>query len=493
MASPAAATAASLSSTDLRAAAWKAAVQHQCSLARLHPALFSSVVIKDERSGNGITLAPIHTAWHALANDHDRLLLWSHVESGKTTQMAIARALYELGRDPTTRIAIVSNTHTQAEKIVHSISRYIESSPELHQVFPKLVRSEPWTSSQLFVKRTTYSKDPSVQAFGVHGNVLGARIDFLILDDILDYENCRTPASRKDLWDWYHSTLAGRLTAGARVVCIGTAFHPDDLLHRLAALPGWSAYRYPVLDEAGQPRWPDRWPPERIAKKRDELGPLEFARQMLCVSRDDAEARFKREWIEVALKRGEGKSLCYGLSAVPSGCRVYTGVDLAVQRHSASDWTVLFTLVVTPDGSREVLGIERGRWSGPEIISRIFDVHRRYQSICIVENNAAQDFIVQFAQAQGASFIRPYTTGRQKASPEFGIESLATEMAAGKWIIPNQGGRVEPVLDPWISEMLYYDPAGHTGDCLMASWFATQGARLGEIRAETGRLDLTAR
>jgi hypothetical protein len=459
----------------------------------MHPALFAAVVVKDERSGKGITLAPIHTAWHTLASEHDRLLLWSHVESGKTTQMAVARVLYELGRDPTLRCAIVSNTQGQAEKIVHTISRYIVASPELHSVFPQLQRSEPWTSLQLFVKRTTYSKDPSVQAFGVHGNVLGARVDLLILDDILDYENCRTPGLRKDLWDWYHSTLATRLTANARVICIGTAFHPDDFLHRLAMLPGWSPYRYPVLDEGGQPRWPEAWPLERIEKKRRELGPLEFSRAMLCVPRDDSEARFKREWIEVALKRGEKRHLCDSLSCVPAGCRVYTGVDLAVQRHAAADWTVLFTIIVHADNSREVLGIERGRWSGPEIISRIFDAHRRYHSICIVENNAAQDFIVQFAGAAGATFIRPHTTGRNKASPEFGVETLATEMAAGKWIIPSEGGRVVPALDPWISEMLYYDPAGHTGDCLMASWFATLGVKMGEIKAETGRLDLTTR
>lgn len=486
-------TAAPPSSTDIQTAAWRNARLTQAALARMHPALFSAVVIKDERSGRGITLAPIHTAWHTLASQHDRLLLWAHVESGKTTQMAIARTLYELGRDPTLRVAIVSNTHTQAEKIIGSIKRYIESSPELHEVFPQLERSEPWKESQLFVRRTTYSKDPSVQAFGVHGNVLGARIDLLILDDILDYENCRTVASRKDLWDWYHSTLAGRLTANARVLCIGTAFHPDDALHKLAALPGWSAYRYPVLDEAGASRWPEAWPPERIDKKKAELGPLEFSRQMLCMPRDDASSRFKREWIETALKRGAGKTLCYGLSVVPSGCRVYTGVDLAVQKHSAADWTVLFTIIVHPDGSREVLGIDRDKLSGPEIVSRIFDAHRRYQSICVVENNASQEFIVQFAQQAGAGFVRPFTTGRNKASPEFGIETLAAEMAAGKWIIPNQNGRVEPSLEPWISEMLYYDPAAHTGDCLMASWFATQGIRLGEIRAETGRIDLTSR
>lgn len=482
------------SSTDLQTAAWRNARLTQAALARMHPALFSAVVMKDERSGRGITLAPIHTTWHTLASQHDRLLLWAHVESGKTTQMAVARTLFELGRDPTLRCAIVSNTQTQAEKIIGSIKRYIESSPELHEVFPQLERGEPWKELQLFVRRNTYSKDPSVQAFGVHGNVLGARIDLLILDDILDYENCRTPASRKDLWDWYHSSLAGRLTSGARVICIGTAFHPDDALHQLAKLPGWNAYRYPVLEDDGQtPRWPEAWPSERIAKKRAELGPLEFSRQMLCMPRDDAQSRFKREYIETALRRGEGKALCYSLSAVPQGCRVYTGVDLAVQKHSAADWTALFTIIVHPDGTREVLGCDRDRISGPEIISRIFDAHRRFQSICIVENNAAQDFIVQFASAQGASFIRPTTTGRNKANPEFGIETLAAEMESGKWIIPNKGGRVEPALEPWISEMLYYDPAGHTGDCLMASWFATQGIRLGEIRAETGRLDLTTR
>jgi hypothetical protein len=209
--------------------------------------------------------------------------------------------------------------------------------------------------------------------------------------------------------------------------------------------------------------------------------------------RDDKTARFKSEWIDVALKRGQGKDLKYGLSAVPHGYRVYTGVDLAVQKHSAADWTVLFTIIVHPDGTREVLSCERERLSGPEIIARIFDVHKRFQSICIVENNAAQDFIVQFAMSQGATFIRPYTTGRNKASPEFGVETLATEMAAGKWIIPNKGGRVDPSLDPWLSEMVNYDPTAHTGDCLMASWFATQGSRLGEVRAETGRLDLTSR
>lgn len=464
-----------------------------CQMARQDVNAFITYVMKDERTAHPVEQAPIHEAWHQLADTNDRLLIWSHIESGKTSQLSIGRTLFALGQDPSLRIAIVSNTHDQANKLVRAIARYIEHSPELRRVFPKLIKSDPWTSHQLFVQRHTTSKDPSIQATGIHGNILGARIDLLIMDDVLDYENCRTEVLRKDLWDWYHATLAGRVTAQGKVLVVGTAFHPDDMLHRFARQPGWKAVRYPILDENQVPRWPDRWPMERIKKKREELGPLEFARQMLCVARDDTEARFKREWIEWCLQRGVDKDLCYGLKVLPAGVRTYTGVDLAVQRHSASDATVFFDIAVHKNGDREVLNIDAGKWSGPEIVTRMIDHHRRYLSICIVENNAAQDFILQFTRGSSAIPIRPFTTGRNKANPEFGVESLATEMASRKWIIPNQGGRLAPEIDAWITEMLYYDPKAHTGDRLMASWFAREGARMGSMKVQSGFIDISSR
>ncbi|KKK64061.1 hypothetical protein LCGC14_2988030, partial [marine sediment metagenome] len=109
----------------------------------------------------------------------------------------------------------------------------------------------------------------------------------------------------------------------------------------------------------------------------------------------------------------------------------------------------------------------------------------------IVHN--AQDFIVQFARGAFAVPIQPFTTGRNKAHPEFGVESIAAEMAGEKWIIPNESGAIDPEIQEWISEMLYYDPTAHTGDRLMASWFAREGARMGTQVVEWGRLDLMAR
>lgn len=418
-----------------------------------------------------------------------RFLLGDFTVAHNTQQISIARTLFELGNNNNLRFALVSNTKEQAGKVLSAIKGYIEQSEELKLIFPDLKKGKPWGEYRINVETGIPKKDPSIQVCGVHGNILGARIDRLGLDDILDYENCKSPTGRKDLKEWYKSTLAGRLTKKARIRCVGTAFHPDDLLHEFAKNPAWQAYRYPVIDADGNPRWPERWPLERIRQKEIELGPVEFRRQMLCEARDDSTSKFQRAWIDRCLKLGEGRSPAQGLQVVPPGYSVFTGVDLAVQRHSSADWTVLFTIAIDPFGNRHVLECISGKWSGPDIVQQIISVHHRFQSIVIVENNAAQDFILQFTRNRSAVPIRPFTTGRNKAHPDFGIEGIAAEMANGKWVIPNHGGVCHPELAEWINEMLFYDPMAHTGDRLMASWLAKEGARKSLHKVQTGRLN----
>jgi hypothetical protein len=148
---------------------------------------------------------------------------------------------------------------------------------------------------------------------------------------------------------------------------------------------------------------------------------------------------------------------------------------------------------VDPYGTRSILNVESGKWTGPEIVQRIRDTHMRYQSIMVVENNASQDFIRQFALAQSAIPIIPFTTGRNKAHPEFGIESLAVEMGSGKWKIPNHGGRCHREVQGLVDEMLFYEPTAHTGDRLMSLWFAREGIRLGARAIEPVAVDFQRR
>jgi hypothetical protein len=156
----------------------------------------------------------------------------------------------------------------------------------------------------------------------------------------------------------------------------------------------------------------------------------------------------------------------------------FTGVDLAVGKDAHNDLSCLFTIAIDDRQKRLVVDIQSGRWQAPETIARLADVHRRYGSIIMVEDNGAQSYLLQWASSQGVP-VRSFTTGRNKYDEAFGIESLAVEMRSGLWIIPSgpTGAEVSEEAQAWIRELLFYSPEMHTGDRAMASWFAREAAR----------------
>ena len=439
-------------------------------LARTSIRAFFEYVMRDEESGARVQMEPFQEEWHDLLDRYDRLILWSFAESGKSVNVSVARTLWELGRDSSLRFAIVSQSSERAVKNANQISRYILDSDELHKVFPNLVPDPryPWNSEQITVKRSVLSKDPSVNTLGEGTNTQGARIDRLILDDILTHDNTHSAHMRTGTLQRYLKTFPGRMTARGRIAGIGNALHPDDLFHTLAKNPRFKAYKYPIVRRDGSSVWPQAWPLARIEARKMELGPLETMIQLMCQAVDDATARFKREWIEKCKTRGEGKTTIYAIREIPPGCKVYIGVDLAVGRKQKNDRTVYFVLLIHPNGDRQPLWIEAGRFLADEIMDRVVDLHQRFHGIFVVENVAAQDYLVQLLNKWTSIPIIPFTTGKNKADPSFGVEAMAVEFANGKWIIPNDGGKCDPELKVWIDEILGYQPDAHTGDSLMS-------------------------
>lgn len=487
----------SASLTDRRAV-FEQARQARIALARRDAATFCDLTLLDERTAQAIELAPFQESWHQLLDRHRRLVLWSFIESGKSAELTIGRTLFELGRDHSLRCAIISNTQRQASKFLGSIARYIKTSAELREVFPTLLPGDIWRTDAITVQRPTVSKDPSVQAVGVHGNVLGARLDLIVADDLIDYENSRTPEQRDQLVAWFASTVLGRLSEHGRVIVLGTAWHPDDLMHRLSRNPGWSAHRFGVEDDSqpSKPRWPARWSTERIAEKRKELGPLEAARQLDCLARADEDSRFKEEWLRGALARGRDRRLLPYLLTDREGCFVTCGVDLAVSSKRTADRSAISSVLVYPNGDRELLALETGRWDAGEIITRIHQLNERFRPLSIVvESNAAQMYIHQMVRRLSAVPIVAFNTGRGQMSLDWQCAALATEFSNGKWILPSgeDGQNVEPEVHNLVRDLLYYSPKEHTPDAVASLCFARVGAGRGAMRAESAYIDIVSR
>lgn len=462
---------------------------------------FAEFVMTDDETLKPLRQSRIHRRWSDLCAQVRNLIIWSHRESGKTTQISVARTVWELGRNPNLRCLILSNTNGIAQKIVKAIAGLIEENERLKKVFPHLKPNPkgPWTNNELQVVRESNSPSPSVRACGIHGAVTGMRVDRLVVDDILDFENTNTEAERKKTLGWYLATIPGCLTKRARVVIVGTAYHPSDFIHDMAKIKGYVWRRFPLISDVGKITWPEAWDEERIEEKRNLLGPSEFARQFLCKARDDGEARFKQEWIDAALKKGVGVPLIMSIEELldemsaedAALVKVFTGVDLSTgkKKKKKSDLTSFFTLLQYPNGDRRVAMVDAGKYTGPTIIEKIEQNHLNYGGIIAVEDNGAQSYILQFASAGSNVPVVPHTTGKAKRDPVLGVEGLAIELANGKWIIPCASmTMIHPEISAWITEMLFFDPKAHTGDRLMSCYFAREVARryAGEARSVPG-------
>src|SRR5712692_4715130 len=119
--------------------------------------LFCSFVLRDEKDGSRLQLAPMHREMLQLAQERERLAVVAHAESGKTALLGVGHLLWRRGRDRSLRTAIISNAHSQAARILRTISGYITRSRELHAVFPRLRAGVPWTDASITIERPVLS------------------------------------------------------------------------------------------------------------------------------------------------------------------------------------------------------------------------------------------------------------------------------------------------------------------------------------------------
>lgn len=471
--------------------------QIRITLARIDSGIFTEHVMKTEKGNQAIRLTGMHREWHDLADLHRFLVLWAHIESGKTSMFLTGRLLWRIGRNPSTRAIVVSENKEKAVKVLsQGIAKYILQSEELHEVFPDLVRNPdpttPWNQTKITVKRDGFIRDPTVQVVGaMRGSIQGARADFLALDDVVTRRTSGREEGRRELAGWVNEDLLGRVDPlRGEVLVTNTARCKGDLTNELAGIAakvgGYSA-RYGVFDKNNKPRCP-WWSHEKV--DNHFLSATEKQRQLFVQDMDDDDAPFQMGWAQLAVNRGaaEGVGLVYFLTDeeramyLNAGGMIACGVDLAAKKKRPGARTVFTVLYVDIEGNHQILWMDGGQWDSPTIRDKILQIHERYRCPIYVESNGVQSYIREIieekAREKGIDVkIESFHTGSNKHDPVFGVESIFTQMSQGRWIIPASNGQAEGYCKELISDMQAYRPSAHSGDSLMSAWICKEGIR----------------
>jgi hypothetical protein len=410
---------------------------------------------------------------------------------------------------------------------------------------------EDWSGKQISIERTEVGmKDPTIAATGIFGQILSRRADIIICDDIVNQENSFTENQREKVKEWLDTTVIPVLVPGGTFIYLGNTWHQDDVVSKFMNDPRfmvqkrrgaiikeaddqelwrkWGSIMVNVtiepktrrqlanafynenreaMDKGWETLWPDRYPYSRLYFQR-LLNPYAFARMYQCDPSNRPDQVIKDEWIQHALKKG--KDLRFqdlphkrALGSMPDGNIIEVsagGMDLAISQEESSDDTALVYLDLirygydgVDDGDYLVRQIHRGHLTPNEqrqFPKRAWTEHGM-QTIR-VESNGYQKSLSIDLQNEGIP-VRAYNTGGEKFDPEIGINSFAVMMELGKVTIPSDPSdpRTVELAAKLANEMRAF-PDGHTGDSLMALWFAFSEIRelLGSrILVPTGHID----
>lgn len=214
----------------------------------------------------------LHPSMTYESGNSKRLLVNVPPEHAKSTVMTVGYPTYRLCMDPNIRIAIVSQTQLRAKEFLFAIKQRLTEEPwaKLQQVYGPTggwkSTADQWTQDRIYLSRTSGDPNPTVQALGIGGQIYGARLDLIILDDIVGTGNAHE--WEKQL-NWLQKMVITRLGPTGMLLVAGTRVSSVDLYKELRNPDHWAGGKAPfthlampaVLEFAERKEdWVTLWP-----------------------------------------------------------------------------------------------------------------------------------------------------------------------------------------------------------------------------------------
>ena len=146
---------------------------------------------------------------------------------------------------------IISDSSEQADGFLDNIRVEFEENTAILEDFGSLAGSV-WRSNVLVTKTNI-----KIEAIGSGKKIRGRkhrnwRPDLIILDDVENDENVRTPVQRKKLKDWFDKAVSKSGDDYTDIVYIGTLLHYDSLLAKTLTNPAYRSIKYKAVIQFSQ-------------------------------------------------------------------------------------------------------------------------------------------------------------------------------------------------------------------------------------------------
>ena len=443
----------------------------------------------------GRVLGHVHselTSWMTRPEAKSHLLVLMPRDHGKSA-FAGYRAAWEIVKDPAIRILYLSATSNLAVKQLKFI-KDILTSKTVQKYWPGLVnpeegKREKWTETEIAVdhqkRKDEYIRDPTVWAAGLTTSITGMHADLIILDDVVVADNANTEEGRNKV-DTQYSYLASVAAAHARVLVVGTRYHPIDLYSKILtkrveifddngdlieAEPLYEIFERQVEDRGdgtGEYLWPRQATKDGrefgfnqaiLAKKRaDYLDLAAFYAQYYNDPNHVSAGGIPREafqyYDKAFLSRSNGFWYFKG-----QRLNVFAAVDFAYSMAKRADYTAIAVVGVSANQDYYILEMSRFKVDDrssqiSQYFKEILRLHQKWDFRKLrAEVTAAQDVIVKALKQE---YIRPhglaisiddYRPSRNEGTKQERISAILRPRYDARKVWHYQGGNCQILED----------------------------------------------
>lgn len=322
---------------------------------------------------------------------------------GKICQLIVAR--------PNIRIFYSMRTQKLAKKTVSVVRRALRYNEKIQELWGEQYSKDlPWSDDGLIVatRTDTALRDFTLFPGSLETGVAGDRADWIILDDLVDWQNVRNP-EQIDKQVTYLKLCFPLLEHGGTLVDVGTPYDESDIHHHIRSEMGevfeslwiptgmemvYDGNRKPSL--TGSPIWP-HFSVKFLEHELATMGPKEFMANMNMECASDEEQMFYRQQFHP--ERYESSTMRFWNGYVVTDAAASSeGTDVCL--------SVLAVVLLDSADNAYLADMRLGIWKPDQLIDEFLTMVAQWQPRCRLQSalfeNVALSQVYQSFIEEGA-------------------------------------------------------------------------------------------
>jgi len=296
---------------------------------------------------------------------------------------------------------IVSASQYHSIMTLRWIKRQIEHNKTWTQIF-KLRKGSKWSDDHIEIIHGKFEHPVTLLALGITGQLRGYNIDdyrpdLIICDDTSTDEAANSAGQRKKEQNLVFGALLNSLAPeseapNAKAIILDTPKSKFDLIESCESDPAWKFFRFGIFDEAGESRWPERYPTATLLQAKEhavKAGRLTiWLREKECKVVSEETASF----MESQLMYWE---------TLPDYATYLIAIDPASSDSPKADDNVVAVLALKK-GNVYLVEYQAATGQNPEMVTTaVFEYARRFRPIgCVVESIAYQRTLAWYLEKE---------------------------------------------------------------------------------------------